>query len=238
MNDDVKAALARFHEWEFDGLDSRDLATLLAHIDGEPARTAAAVAAAREEQREACATRFNEQRRPERPLTKHEVNEAIRGTPLTATPLADELERSWQQTARMVERAEKAESEAEREKTEHAEALTRLDAWRMRAGAAEAERDALADSLAYAAGATVEQAKALHEKLAVGIRTERDALRRELENELANGPTAAEWLACAAERDALRAQVKAARALCASFSRGGGVLWPGEVLAAMDGAKP
>lgn len=46
MNDDVKAAVERFHEWEFDGLDARDHATLLAHLDGEAARTAAAVAAA------------------------------------------------------------------------------------------------------------------------------------------------------------------------------------------------
>lgn len=37
--------------------------------------------------------------------------------------------------------------------------------------------------------------------------------------------------------DALRAQVEAARALCAGFDRGGGLMWPGEVLAAMDGAK-
>lgn len=49
MTDDVKAAVERFHTWEFDGLDARDHATLLAHLDGEPARTAAAVAAAREE---------------------------------------------------------------------------------------------------------------------------------------------------------------------------------------------
>ena len=45
-------------------------------------------------------------------------------------------------------------------------------------------------------------------------------------------------VAAEAERDALRAQVDAARALCARFDRGGGVLWPYEVLAAMDGAKP
>jgi hypothetical protein len=67
------------------------LSDCLARIEGEAARTAAAVAAAREEQREACATRFNEQRRPERPLTKHEVYEAIRATPLTAKPLSDRI---------------------------------------------------------------------------------------------------------------------------------------------------
>lgn len=44
-------------------------------------------------------------------------------------------------------------------------------------------------------------------------------------------------IALEAERDALRAQVEAVRALCARFERGGGTLWPGEVLAAMDGAK-
>lgn len=117
MNGDVKAAVERFHEWEFDGLDARDHKALLAHIDGEPARTAAAVAAAREETVAACAVEF------ERALAE---GEAFTLTGL-ATPLADELERSWQQTARMVERAEKAEAERDALRAQLHQAAERLD---------------------------------------------------------------------------------------------------------------
>ena len=97
MNDDVKAAVERFHEWEFDGLDARDHATLLAHIDGEPARTAAA----REEQRAADVARS---RKAKYALTGGKTSlagawnagiesaiEGVESMPLTATPLADEI---------------------------------------------------------------------------------------------------------------------------------------------------
>ena len=56
-DDDVKAAVERFHTWEFDGLDARDHATLLAHLDGEPARMRAACLAAVMEWRAGAADR-------------------------------------------------------------------------------------------------------------------------------------------------------------------------------------
>ena len=92
MNDDVKAAIERFHTWEFDGLDARDHATLLAHIDGEPAR----IAAACEEVREAVARHVMGPALKRDPdlFADHleEVYAAtIRRMPLTATPLADEI---------------------------------------------------------------------------------------------------------------------------------------------------
>lgn len=79
---------------------------LLAHFDGEPARTAEAEARAREEMREACAragvaaVRHSQQTTDQCRL---EVGSAIRATPITATPLADELERSWNEKAALVD---------------------------------------------------------------------------------------------------------------------------------------
>lgn len=75
MNDETKAALAWIREML--GADRRPVArNLLAHIDGEPARLAAAL----ENLREACARRFWDST----------AAEHVRATPLDATPLEDE----------------------------------------------------------------------------------------------------------------------------------------------------
>ena len=60
-------------------------AFLLAHLDGEPARTQAACDRRAEEVREACA-----QRLVGNLATRGDAIDAVRATPLTATPLADE----------------------------------------------------------------------------------------------------------------------------------------------------
>ena len=68
---------------------------------------------------------------------------------------------------------------------------------------------------------------------------ERDALRAHVEGQASDiHHLMNKAMDFSDECKTLRAQVEAARALCASFDRGGGLMWPGEVLAAMDGAKP
>lgn len=124
MNDDVKAAVEWLAARLFGGDEVPAIRALRAHLDAEPARIAAAVAAAREEQREACAAQFFNQRT--------ELVAIIRTTPLDATPLADELERSWQETARMVERAEKAEAEVDALKAQVERARAAVDAAKAR----------------------------------------------------------------------------------------------------------
>lgn len=89
-----------------------DNLALLAHINGEPARTAAAVAAAREEQREACALNFPKPAGES--LADPWASALVRATPLTATPLADELrdEREVSQSLREQLIAAEAERDA------------------------------------------------------------------------------------------------------------------------------
>ncbi len=139
MNDDVKAALFRARSTGDDAYFTRalaasatitvllrdDLDTLLAHIDGEDARRAAAVAAAREDQREACAQNIRQ------------------------TTIAHNWQQQWM---RADLRAEKAEAERD---AARAEARARAEDWnnermvlvmeRRRAKELEAERDALRD---------------------------------------------------------------------------------------------
>jgi hypothetical protein len=104
MNDETKDELMRrTREWLQSCVNAAtrsgvpeeaDLeAFILAHIDGEPARRAAAVAAAREEQREAC-ERYAEERHAAYGWAENEVRSigiAIRNTPLDATPPADRI---------------------------------------------------------------------------------------------------------------------------------------------------
>lgn len=89
-------------------------AFILAHIDGEPARTQAAVERKAEDVREACA-QHAAGRHEAYGWADNEVRSiaiAVRNTPLTATPLADELDEAqrgereaWRQTDAMrVER--------------------------------------------------------------------------------------------------------------------------------------
>ncbi len=98
MNDETKAELMkRAREWLQSCVNAAtrsgvpeeaDLeAFILAHIDGEPAR----LAAAREEQREACA-RFAVYRHDVYGWSESEqrsIENAVRATPLDATPLAE-----------------------------------------------------------------------------------------------------------------------------------------------------
>ena len=94
MTDDVKAAWERAldRHWRFchaECSECEDFETVDAHLDGEAARTAAAVAAAREEQREACAQNFPKSAGES--LADPWAAELVRATPLTAKPLADRI---------------------------------------------------------------------------------------------------------------------------------------------------
>jgi len=182
MNDDVKAAAlvvvkARIREalptagptmalqtWEFD--------VLLAHIDGEDARRAAAVAAAREEQREACVQAIDA-------LNPMECEsdgvylavEAVRTVTLSATPLADriaELERSEALFAATAKACEKAEAER--------------DEWRRQLR--DAERYAAEQEMAYAdLTAELAMVRAAGKELTLefeGVEAERGALRAQV----------------------------------------------------------
>lgn len=78
-----------------------------------------AVAAAREEQREACARQFDLARRAERPMSKREAYERVRATPLDSTPLAErvaELEKERDEIARIAQEWRDERDRAERER--------------------------------------------------------------------------------------------------------------------------
>ena len=173
-------------------------ATLQKEFD---ARTAAAVAAAREEQREACARRIREEF-----LADLDADSACLNTPLTSTPLGDRLDELERDVY-----AWRLESAALRTQKEQAEA--ECDEWRRQLR--DAERYSAEQEMAYAD---------LTAELAM-VRAAGKELTLEFEG-------------IEDERDLARAQVEAARALCADFHRGGGLMWPHEVIAAMDGAKP
>lgn len=81
MNDETKGAIEWLRTLDEDDRDYYDAQRILAHIDGEPARRAAA----REEQREACALDAEER------VGCASTYDEIRSVPLDATPLADEL---------------------------------------------------------------------------------------------------------------------------------------------------
>ena len=84
MNDKTKDAIELWRETAKKPcrcLDCTAVRAILAHIDGEPAR----LAAAREEQREACALDAEER------VGCASTYDEIRSVPLDATPLADEL---------------------------------------------------------------------------------------------------------------------------------------------------
>lgn len=104
MNDETKDELMkRTREWLQSCVNAAtrsgvpeeaDLeAFILAHLDGEPAR----LAAAREEQREACALRVDAVKcygygvEADEPGVRDQCAGEVRDTPLDATPLADEL---------------------------------------------------------------------------------------------------------------------------------------------------
>ena len=245
MNDDVKAAIERFHTWEFDGLDARDHATLLAHIDGEPAR----IAAAREEQREACArlvVEWAEGRAGSDPqLDKFDSSmDVCRATSLTATPLADALRLANETVVKLAQASTEAQASAAegvRYWTDLAQAEAR-DAAALRARVAELERD----SAAMTVTANAEVAAGL------AIAAERDALRAWV-SAVSEALGAIEPVsdcrvelsanAAAALAESLRAQVEAARKVCelrikTQWRVPDVYITAHDVLRAMDGAKP
>lgn len=129
MNDETKDELMRrTREWLQSCVNAAtrsgvpeeaDLeAFILAHIDGELARQAAAIASAREEQREACALDAEER------VGCASTYDEIRSVPLDATPLGDELrdEREVSQSLREQLIAAEAERDALRARVAELEA--------------------------------------------------------------------------------------------------------------------
>lgn len=84
MSDDVKKAVEWLRTLDVDDRDYGDAQTLLAHLDAEPAR----LAAAREEQREACARHIREKFLEDLDI---DADSACLDTPLDSTPLADRI---------------------------------------------------------------------------------------------------------------------------------------------------
>lgn len=114
MNDETKALVKSIRSgietsgWACDALDPRQVLALLAHVDGEQARSDARA----EEVREACARQFP--KGPEESFFDPWAAEVVRATPLTSTPLADriaELERVLAKSLanRIVEKAKQAD---------------------------------------------------------------------------------------------------------------------------------
>lgn len=196
MNDETKALVKSIRSgietsgWACDALDPRQVLALLAHVDGEQARSDARA----EEVREACARQFP--KGPEESFFDPWAAEVVRATPLTSTPLADriaELEASVRVSESLlrVTTAERDEAEA-------------------RVAELEAERDAAQKEL-------LALKKAVTDKLHFDMRALLDGTpERRLE----------------AERDALRAQVEAARRWAVHDSHGRGLV------DVMDEAKP
>jgi len=170
-------------------------------LNGEAARTAAAVAAAREEQRAEDMLSLGREEQSSWAAFR------IKAAPLTATPLADEL------------RDEREVSQSLREQLIAAEA--ERDEWRRQLR--DAERYAAEQEMAYAdLTAELAMVRAAGKELTLefeGVEAERDALRAQVAAEtnlykasMAEASRAIEGLtaqveAVEAERDALRAQV-------------------------------
>lgn len=243
MNDDVKAAVERFrdliapfsggyvrvasrscggynaHNYDegicrdcgFDGMNPTgemllgEAQDLLAHIDGEPAR----IAAACEEVREACAQRVPSIGQP------HDCFEAVRATPLTATPLGDALARA---------------EEGVRYWTDLAQAEARdAAALRARVAGLEAQLAEWAEKDGNSPGYNLEKAKIYgriageERRRAKKAEAERDALRAWV-SAVSEALGAIEPVsdcrvelsadAAAALAESLRAQVEAARKVC------------------------
>ena len=244
MNDDVKAAV----EWARGTVESHDLyrgarderdgsvenmRALIAHIDGEPAR----IAAACEETREACARRVPSIGQP------HDCFEAVRATPLTATPLADALRLANETVVKLAQAATEAQARAEegvRYWTDLAQAEAR-DAAALRARVAELEatNDAEWEQAAYLANDRAKKAEAEREALLARRCDAYSLLRPEFDGVTfcrKDGARAAQDVL--AERDALRAQVEAARTYARQALDYGEDSDATDLLAAMDGAKP
>ena len=224
MNDDVKAAVEKLREaFEFDRKRDNDTAEslwrdellILAHIDGEPAR----IAAACEEVREAVARHVMGPALKRDPdlFADHleEVYAAtIRRMPLTATPLGDALRLANETVVKLAQAATEAQARADegvRYWTDLAQAEAR-DAAALRASVAalERERDMLQTALRDNSAAHSETGKML-----LRVEAERDALRarvfeveqRQVGYVLVSFASHEQWKAELAELSALRARV-------------------------------
>lgn len=243
MNDDAKAAV----EWARGAVESHDMyrgarderdgsvenmRALIAHIDGEPAR----IAAACEETREACARRVPSIGQPH-------CFEAVRATPLTATPLADALRLANETVVKLAQAATEAQARAEegvRYWTDLAQAEAR-DAAALRARVAELEatNDAEWEQAAYLANDRAKKAEAEREALLARRCDAYSLLRPEFDGVTfcrKDGARAAQDVL--AERDVLRAQVEAARTYARQALDYGEDCDATDLLAAMDEAKP
>ena len=209
---------------------------ILAHIDGEPARTAAA----REEQRASDAEQLARiwYGLPNAGRADHGPVAVVRSTPLTATPLADALRLANENIVKMAQASTEAQASAAegvRYWTDLAQAEAR-DAAALRARVAELERD----SAAMTATANAEVAAGL------AMAAERDALRAQVEalwrvrdmlqtalrdNSAAHSETGKALLRA-------EAQVGAARTYARQALDYGEDCDATDLLAAMDEAKP
>lgn len=217
--------------------------TILAHLDGEPGR----IAAAREEQREVCARHIREKFLEDLDI---DADSACLDAPLDSTPLADELERSWGEKAALLERAEKAEARVvELEADQHCPTCgssvytcVDCDVTPLRA-----ERDTLAESLRLANERVTKMAGELTRLMSpvpglaeTGPYTAADVDAIEAHR----GKKYERLRATVNERNVLRARVEAARELAEemsndTFDGGGETAAAGaQLLSAMDEAKP
>ena len=222
MNDDAKAALESLRRemadgdpdwWERERL-------ILAHIDGEPARIAAAVADASSAALRAMSRAVKAEARVaelERTLKERDEQSLFEG----------QREHEWNASfnATVIERAEKAEAERDEAQRGEQEAWRQTDQMR-------AERDAL---------------RAQVEKLEFQLAQALDPIVRAKMKEppppmLINDPSGV-LAATVQERDLLRAQVEAARKVCelrikTQWRVPDVYITAHDVLRAMDGAKP
>lgn len=242
MNDDVKAALALARRWSapevrpFDGMD-RVLTLLADRIDGEAARTAAAVAAKAEEVRASCAQAAAHWAR-ESGLAYGEPShlfDAVMAVPLDSTTLADEMrdEREVSQSLR----EQLIAAEAERDAKELALVSFRKDAERGEAW--DEKRKAEIRDLEARLVKEWERVRELEADIRATA-TERDALRAQVAAE--TNLYKASMAEASRAIEGLTAQVEAARLECSRIAGAGShfaaTSAARDILAAMDGAKP
>lgn len=257
MNDETKGAIEWLRTLDEDDRDYYDAQRILAHIDGEPARRAAA----REEQREACALDAEER------VGCASTYDEIRSVPLDATPLADELRtlrarvaeleaenKDLKGTVPLVEEVRLAESKrdfwkarAKKAEAQVAEAHERLDEFGMRR---DGERATVVKGIA-AMRERIDEYRIAWAKADAQVAALTSPVPGLAESgpysladvdaiEAHRGKPYARLRATAVERDALRAQVAAAREACARLVDRPWSRWAGDagrdVLRAMDNA--
>lgn len=244
MNDDAKAAV----EWARGTVESHDLyrgarderdgsvenmRAILAHIDGEPARIAAAVADASSAALRAMSRAVKAEVRVaelERTLKERDEQSLFEG----------QREHEWNASfnATVIERAEKAEAERDALRARVAELEAQLAEWAEKDGNSPGYNLEKAKTYGRIAGEERQRAKKAE--------AERDALRarvfeveqRQVGYVLVSFASHEQWKAELAELGALRAQVEAARTYARQALDYGEDCDATDLLAAMDEAKP